>query len=57
MTLAIGYDIVATNPSCPGIVVRRTASLPLAYARASTSFSTKENGVDGRNKSGHHERG
>jgi hypothetical protein len=57
MTLVVGYDIVATNPSCPGIAVGRTASLPLTYARASTSSSTKEKGVDGRNKSGHDERG
>ncbi|MET4295684.1 hypothetical protein ABIB06_006740 [Bradyrhizobium sp. LB8.2] len=25
-------------PSCPGIAVRRTASLPLAYTPASTPF-------------------
>jgi hypothetical protein len=55
MTLVVGYDIVAMNPSCPGIAVRRTASLSLAYARASTSSFTNEKNVDGRNKSGHDE--
>src|SRR5258708_31193030 len=29
-------------PSLPGIAVRRTASLPLAYARPSTSWPGKE---------------
>jgi len=41
MTLLVGYDIVATNPSCPGV------------SRASTSSLTKD--VDGRNKSGYNE--
>src|SRR5260370_4718844 len=41
-------------PSCPGIAVRRTASLPLAYARASTSLcSATKLDVDGRDESGH----
>jgi hypothetical protein len=43
-------------PSCPGIAVRRTASLPLAYARASTSFFRRRQDVDGRDKPGHDER-
>jgi len=33
------YEAVpSAHPSRPGIAVRRTASLPLAYARPSTSF-------------------
>src|SRR6202035_6052378 len=36
--VAAGTGGVATTSSCLGIAVRRTASLPLAYARASTSF-------------------
>jgi hypothetical protein len=56
MTLIAGYDIATQNPSCPGKAVRRTASLPLAYARASTSSFLREKDVDGRNKSGHDER-
>src|SRR5258705_9041013 len=41
-------------PSCPGIAVRRTASLPLAYARASTSLcSSTKLDVDGRDEPGH----
>src|SRR5579864_3788452 len=32
-----------SNPSCSGIAVRRTASLSLAYARASMSFARSEN--------------
>src|ERR1700733_7196046 len=31
-------EVGAARSSCPAIAVRRTASLPLAYARASTSF-------------------
>jgi hypothetical protein len=45
MTLMAGYDIVAINPSCPG------------SSRASTSAFGNEKDVDGRNKSGHDERG
>jgi hypothetical protein len=40
MTLITGYDIVAIDPSCPGIHV----FLPF-----------KKQDVDGRNKSGHDE--
>jgi hypothetical protein len=46
-----------TPPSCPGIAVRRTASLPLAYARASTPFFAGRQDVDGRDKPGHDEQG
>ena len=31
-------NILLSLSSCPGIAVRRTASLPLAYAPASTRF-------------------
>jgi len=42
------------SSSCPGIAVRRTASLPLAYARASTPFFLDHRkDVDGRDKPGH----
>ena len=42
------------SPSWPGIAVRRTASLPLAYARPSTSLvSTRKQDVDARRKAGH----
>jgi hypothetical protein len=38
----------------PGIAVRRTASLPLAYARPSTSYLPMERkDVDARHKAGH----
>jgi hypothetical protein len=43
MTLMVGYDMVAMNPSCPG------------SSRASTSSFANEKDVDGRNKSGHDE--
>jgi hypothetical protein len=37
-----------------GIAVRRTASLPLAYARPSTFFSSgKKKDVDARDEPGH----
>src|SRR5690349_12230425 len=41
--------------SWPGIAVRRTASLPLAYARPSTSClaAHSKEGVDARDKPGH----
>src|SRR5262249_30157958 len=40
----------------PGIAVRKTASLPLAYSRASTSFLTRGfKDVDARHKAGHDE--
>jgi penicillin-binding protein 1C len=39
--------------SWPGIAVRRTASLPLAAARASTSLLASGEDVDGRDKPGH----
>jgi hypothetical protein len=43
-------------PSWPGIAVRRTASLPLAYARLSTSFVLLRcKDVDARHKAGHNE--
>jgi hypothetical protein len=45
MTLMAGYDIVTINPSCPG------------SSRASTFSFGEEKDVDGRNKSGHDERG
>ena len=42
--------------SWPGIAVRRTASLPLAYARPSTSFLLLRcQDVDARDKPGHDE--
>jgi penicillin-binding protein 1C len=41
------------QPSCPGAAVRRTASLPLAAARASTSLLASGEDVDGRDKPGH----
>jgi hypothetical protein len=44
------------KPSWPGLAVRRTASLPLAYARPSTSLlSIRRKDVDGRDKPGHDE--
>jgi hypothetical protein len=50
---------VSVPSSCPGIDVRRTASLPLAYARASTSFELDWNkqDVDGQVKPGQDETG
>jgi hypothetical protein len=40
-------------PSWPGSAVRRTASLPLAHARPSTSFLAKATqDVDARHKAG-----
>jgi hypothetical protein len=39
--------------SWPGIAVRRTASLALAYARPSTSCFAAKKGVDARHKAGH----
>jgi hypothetical protein len=42
--------------SGPAIAVRRTASLPLAYARPSTSLLLiRRKDVDGRDKPGHDE--
>jgi uncharacterized membrane protein len=43
--------------SWPGIVVRRTASLPLAYARPSTSYprQARKKDVDTRHRAGHDE--
>jgi len=41
------------NSSWPGIAVRRTASLPLAYARPSTPFGELKKDVDARDKRGH----
>jgi hypothetical protein len=44
------------KPSWPGIAVRRMASLPLAYARPSTSFLlNRRKDVDARDKPGHDE--
>jgi len=46
------------SPSWPGIAVRRTASLPLAYARPPTSFLLPDRqDVDARHKAGHDEFG
>ena len=43
-------------PSWPGLAVPRTASLPLAYARPSTSFLRRyRQDVDARDKPGHDE--
>jgi hypothetical protein len=42
-----------TLASWPGIAVRRTASLPLAYARPSTSWPQMKEDVDARDKPGH----
>ncbi len=39
--------------SCPDIAVQRTASLPLANARASTPLLATSEDVDGRDKPGH----
>ena len=39
--------------SCPGIAVRRMASLRLPMCRASTPYRPRRQNVDGRNKSGH----
>jgi hypothetical protein len=36
-----------------GLAVQRTASLPLAYARPSTSLVEAEKDVDARDKRGH----
>src|SRR5215472_9263547 len=49
--------VEATKPpsSWPGIAVRRTASLPLAYARPSTSYFHGRQDVDARHKAGHDE--
>jgi hypothetical protein len=38
-------------------VVQRTAPLPLAYARPSTSLAHKKQDVDARDKRGHYELG
>src|SRR5258708_354117 len=48
-------DVAAphTPSSCPGTAVQRTASLPLAYARASTPLLATSEDVDGRDKPGH----
>jgi hypothetical protein len=47
---------IARFSSWPGIAVRRTASLPLAYARPSTSFLLPQpKDVDARDKPGHDE--
>jgi acyl dehydratase len=49
-----GY--VVNDPSWPDIAVRRTASLPLAYARPSTSLPPRcFKDVDARDKPGHDE--
>src|SRR5207302_4671327 len=42
-------------PSWPGIAVGRTASLPLAYARPSTSSFARRKDMDARHKAGHDE--
>jgi hypothetical protein len=50
--------LLERNPSWPGIAVRRTASLPLAYVPAIHVLfdaATKKD-VDARHKAGHDER-
>src|ERR1700682_3064658 len=52
--IALGDWKTFRFPSWPGIAVRRTASLPLAYARPSTSFLLRDcKDVDARHKAGH----
>jgi hypothetical protein len=46
----------APRPSWPGIAVRRTASLPLAYVPAIHVLLAAKKDVDARDKPGHDER-
>src|SRR5580693_1868242 len=46
-------DLLLSNPSCPALAVRRTASLRSPMCRASTSCDSPAKDVDGRDKPGH----